>query len=202
MWRLYIKINIYCIYLKNGKIWKHVSVQFSHLLIADSLWPYGLQQTRLPCPSPTPRACSNSCPSSWWCHPTISFSVIPFSFCLQSFPASGSFTHVYLSTIWLNCWEGYCKKSIYLDDKDAPPQHLCLSPAFHSFMSSDWPLETSELWLRRKHRCFDYQQKPAVFLPKIMFSLWKDQHSNCGFLLPLLWGKFVFCFLFFVFCFF
>ena len=91
MWRLYIKINIYCIYLKNGKIWKHVSVQFSHLLIADSLWPYGLQQTRLPCPSPTPRACSNSCPSNWWCHPTILSSVVPFSSCLQSFPASGSF---------------------------------------------------------------------------------------------------------------
>ena len=47
--------------------------------------------TRPPCPSPTPGACSNSCPSSWWCHPTVSSSVVPFSFCLQSFPASGSF---------------------------------------------------------------------------------------------------------------
>ena len=53
--------------------------------------PNGLQHTRLPCPSPTPRACSNSCPSSQWCHPTISSSAIPFSSCLQSFPASGSF---------------------------------------------------------------------------------------------------------------
>ena len=51
----------------------------------------GLQHTRLPCPSPTPKACSNLCPSSRWCHPTISSSVVPFSFCLQSFPASGSF---------------------------------------------------------------------------------------------------------------
>ena len=51
----------------------------------------GLQHTRLPCPSLTPRAYSNSCPSSWWCHPTISSSVIPFSSCLQSSPASGSF---------------------------------------------------------------------------------------------------------------
>ena len=58
--------------------------------MSDSLWPYGLQHTRFPCPSSTPRACSNSCPSSRWCHPTISSSVIPFS-CLQSFPASGSF---------------------------------------------------------------------------------------------------------------
>ena len=53
--------------------------------------PHGLQHTRLPCPSPTPRAYSNSCPLSWWCHPTISSSVVTFSFCLQSFPASGSF---------------------------------------------------------------------------------------------------------------
>ena len=56
-----------------------------------SLWPRGLQHTRLPCPSPTPRACSNSCPSSQWYHPTISSSVIPLSSCLQSFPESGSF---------------------------------------------------------------------------------------------------------------
>ena len=56
-----------------------------------TLQPHGLQQSRLPCPSPTPGACSNSCPSSQWCHPTISFSVVPFSSCLQSFPASGSF---------------------------------------------------------------------------------------------------------------
>ena len=66
------------------------SVQFSHSVLSDSLWPWGLQHARLPCPSPTPRACSNSCPSNWWCHPTISSSVVPFSFCLQSFPASGS----------------------------------------------------------------------------------------------------------------
>ena len=59
--------------------------------MSNSLLTHGLQHTRLPCPSPTPGACSNSCPSSWWCHPTISSSVVPFSSCLQSFPASGSF---------------------------------------------------------------------------------------------------------------
>ena len=59
--------------------------------MSDSLRPHGLQHTRLPCPSPTPRAYSNSCPLSRWCHPTISSSVIPFSSCLQSFPASRSF---------------------------------------------------------------------------------------------------------------
>ena len=67
------------------------SFQFSHSLIPNSLQPYGLQQSRLPCPSPTPGAWSNSCLSSRWCHPTISSSVVPFSSCLQSFPASGSF---------------------------------------------------------------------------------------------------------------
>ena len=59
--------------------------------MSDYLWPYGLQHARPPCPSPTPGVCSNSCPLSQWCHPTISSSVIPFSSCLQSFLASGSF---------------------------------------------------------------------------------------------------------------
>ena len=60
--------------------------------MSDSLRPHGLQYTRLTCPSPIPGAYSNSCPSSRWCHPTISSSVIPFSSCLQSFPALGSFS--------------------------------------------------------------------------------------------------------------
>ena len=62
-----------------------------HSVMSDSLWPHGLQHTRLPCPSPAPGSCSNSCPLSWWCHPTILSSVVSFSSCLQSFPASGSF---------------------------------------------------------------------------------------------------------------
>ena len=60
--------------------------------MSDSLWTHGLQHARPPCPSPTPRACSNSCPLSWWCHPTISSSVVPFFSRLQLFPASGSFS--------------------------------------------------------------------------------------------------------------
>ena len=58
--------------------------------MSDSLWPHGLQHNRPSCPSPTPRVYLNSCPLSWWCHPTISSSVVPFSSCLQIFPASGS----------------------------------------------------------------------------------------------------------------
>ena len=67
------------------------SVQFSCSVLSDSLQPHGLQHARLPCLSQTPRVHSDSCPSSWWCHPAISFSVIPFSSCPQSHPASGSF---------------------------------------------------------------------------------------------------------------
>ena len=67
------------------------SVQFSCSVMSDSLQPHELQHIRPPCPSPTPRAYPNICPSSRWCHPTISSSVVPFSSCPQSFPASGSF---------------------------------------------------------------------------------------------------------------
>ena len=67
------------------------SVQFSCSVVSDSLWPHELQHTRSPCPSLTPGVYPNSCPSSRWCHPTISSSVILFSSCLESCPASGSF---------------------------------------------------------------------------------------------------------------
>ena len=68
------------------------SVQFSCSVMPNSLWPHGLQHAKLSCPSPTPGACSNSCPSSWWCHPTISSSVVSFCSCFQSFLASESFS--------------------------------------------------------------------------------------------------------------
>ena len=67
------------------------SVQFSCSVVSESFWPHGMQHTRLSCPSPTLRTYLNSCLSSQWSHPTISSSVFPFSSCLQSFPASGSF---------------------------------------------------------------------------------------------------------------
>ena len=79
--------------LLNTKLFKIFGpeVQFSHSVVSDSLRPHELQHSRPPCPSPIPGVYSNSCPLSQWCHPTISSSVIPFSSCLQSFPASGSF---------------------------------------------------------------------------------------------------------------
>ena len=80
-------------YQSSGRIFAEIlsSVQFSCSVMSDSLQPHELQHTRPPCPSPTPRVYSYSCPSSWWCHPAISSSVIHFSSCPQSLPASGSF---------------------------------------------------------------------------------------------------------------
>ena len=71
---------------------------FSCSVVTNSLWPHELQHARLPCPSLTPGVCSNSCPLSWWCHPTISSSVTSFSSNLQSFPSSGSFPMSWLFT--------------------------------------------------------------------------------------------------------
>ena len=67
------------------------TVKFSHSVTSNSLWPHGLHHVRLPCPSPTPQMCSNSCPLIWWCRPAISSSVILFTSCLKSCPSSGFF---------------------------------------------------------------------------------------------------------------
>ena len=84
--------------------YKMVSVHFSHSVMSDSLRPHKLQHTRPPCPSPTPGVYSNSCPSSLWCHPAISSSVIPCSSCPQSLPASGSFPMSQLCMWWPKYW--------------------------------------------------------------------------------------------------
>ena len=81
--------------------------------MSDSLWPHRLQQARLPCSSPSPGACSNSCPLNQWCHPTISSSIIPFSSCLQSFPTSGSFLGLFRNLNYL-CLSHYLFKSSLL----------------------------------------------------------------------------------------
>ena len=84
-WKLFWGVRISSISLRFS------SVQFTHSVVSDFLRPHELQHTRTPCPSTTPRVYPNSCPLSRWCYPTILSSVIPFSSCLQSFPASGSF---------------------------------------------------------------------------------------------------------------
>ena len=95
---MYVCIYIYicvcvcvCVYIY---IYVNISFQFSHSVMSDSLWPHGSWHTRLPCSLPMPRACSNSCPSSRWCHTTISSPIVCLSSCFQSFPASDLFQRV------------------------------------------------------------------------------------------------------------
>ena len=93
---LWWKGHLFVVLVLEGLVGLHQfsSVQFSHSVMSNSLWPHGPQHAKPPCPSPTPRVYPNSCPSSLWCHPTISSSVIPFSSCPQSLPASGFFNWV------------------------------------------------------------------------------------------------------------
>ena len=95
-WYDFICIVIYAFHLL-------LSVQFNHSVMSDSLGPHEPQHSRLPCPSPTPRVHPNPCPLSWWCHPTISSSVVPFSSCPQAFSASGSFQ---MSQLFTSCDQG------------------------------------------------------------------------------------------------
>ena len=81
------------------------SVQFSHSVMSDSLWPHESQHARPPCPSPNPGVHSNSCPSSWWSHPAISSSVVPFSSCPQSLPASVFSNKSTLGMRWPKYWK-------------------------------------------------------------------------------------------------
>ena len=98
-WRTTVKLySLFWILRENmynqnshNSVYYFSSVQFSGWVVSDSLQPHGLQHARPPCPSPTPRVYSNPCPLSWWCHPTFSSPVVPFSSRLQSFPPSGSF---------------------------------------------------------------------------------------------------------------
>ena len=97
------------------------SVQFSRSAVSNSLRPHGLQLARPPCPSPTPQVYSDSCPLSWWCHPTISSSVIHFS-CLQSFPASGSFqTHQFFTSGGQNIGVLASASLLPMNTQDWPP---------------------------------------------------------------------------------
>ena len=84
------RVKVKCLFLPSGLFCIEESVQFSHSVMPNSLWPHESQQARPPCP-PTPEVYPNPCSSSWWCHPAISSSVIPFSSCPQSTPASESF---------------------------------------------------------------------------------------------------------------
>ena len=85
----------------------YVLLLSSHSDVSYSLRPHGLQYARLPCPLPSPKVCSNSCPLSWWCHPTISLSLTPPSSCPQSFPASESFQMSQVAEVLATWWPKY-----------------------------------------------------------------------------------------------
>ena len=151
-------------------------VVFSHSVVSDYLRPNGPQHTRLPYPSPSPGVCSNSCPSSQWCHPTISSSIVPFSSCLQSFPASRYFLMSWLFTSGGHSIGASTSASVFpMNIQDCFPlgwtglilQSKGLSRVFtnttvqkHQFFSAQyslwsnshihtWLLEKPQLWLHR-----------------------------------------------------
>ena len=146
--------------------------QFSHSAVSDSFWPHRLQHVRLPCPSPTPRAYSNSCPSRRWCHPTISSSALPFSFSLQSFPASGSFP-----IIWLFASGG---QSIGVSASVLP---MNIQGWFHLGLTSLISLQSKELLSLLQH----HNSKALVLHPSAFFygptlisvhDYWKNHSFN------------------------
>ena len=133
--------------------------------MSDSLQPHGLQHTRLPCPPPAPGAYSNSCPSSQRCHPTISSSVVPFSSCLQSFPASESFSRVNSSLIVLAfaLWIPYRKQ-------------FRMSWWIQQIIKSHWSCEKSHFTLL-KIVCFRREQ--VIFRPlKVHASICQSEDDN------------------------
>ena len=124
--------------------------------MSDSLWRHGLQRARLPCPSPSPGAYSVSCPSSWWCHPAISSSVVPFSPCFQSFPASGSFQESIL--IGISCYmEPMCVCVCV--------SHWVMSNPFQSMDCSPPGLLSTEIILARILARMDCHLLPQEIFP-------------------------------------
>ena len=146
------------------------SVQFSCSVISGSLWAHGLQHARLPCPSPSPRACSKSClsrcPSSLLCHPTISSSVIPFSSCLQSFPALGSFLRSqYIASGGQNIGNSASSSVLPMNIQDWFPLFI-----FFSFIFISWRLITLQYssgfchtltWISYGFTCVPHPNPPS-----------------------------------------
>ena len=137
---------------------------FSCSVMSDSLWPHELQHARPPCPSPSPRVHPNPCPLSWWCHPTFSYSVIPFSSCPQSFPASGSFQMSQLFISGGQSIEVSASKSVIpMNTQDWSPLGwtgwFCLQPKGLSRVFSNTTVQ--------KHEFFSTQ-----------LSLWSNSHIH------------------------
>ena len=132
-WKLWVHCLIYPSWERHTKSVIPVFLYcFSLLLLfsPDCLWPYGLQHARLPCPPLSPGVCLNLSPLSWWCHPTISSSVVPFCFCLQSFPALESFSNE--SALCIR-WPKYWSFIFYISPSLQSMKKLLI---FHIFQSN------------------------------------------------------------------
>ena len=150
------------------------SVQFSRSVISDSLRPYGLQHARPPCPSPTPGVYSESCPLSRWCHPTISSSVVPFSSCPQSFPASGSFPMSQLFT------SGGQSIGVSASESVLP---MNIQGWFPLGLTGLISLQSKALW-----RLFSNTTVQMLQFFSTQLSLWSNSHNHTWLLVkPQLW---------------
>ena len=137
--------------------------------MSDSLRPHGLQHARPPCPSPSPGACSNSRPLSQWCHPTILSSVVPFSFCLQSFPVSGSFLSVRVfsnESVLCIRWPKYWSFSI-------SPSNEC--SGLISFRT-DWWLDLHAVQGTLKSLLQHHSSKASILQCSVFF--WSSSHIH------------------------
>jgi len=156
--------------------------------VSNSSWLHGLQYTRLPCPSLSPRACSNSCPLSQWCHLTISLSVTPFSSCLQSFPASGSFPLSWLFTSVGQSWS----LSFSISPFNECSGLISFRIDWFDLLAVQWTLksllqhrssEVSILW----HSVFSMVQLShlymTIFFPKGKFSCFNTSINNLFFII-------------------
>ena len=145
----------------------HMSVQLSSSVVSDPLQPHGLQHTRLPCRSPSPGSCSNSRSLSRWCHPTILSFVVPFSSCLQSFPASAYFSH---ESVLCITWPKYRSFSFSISPSN---EYSALIFFIHWFdnLAGQGTLKSLNQTINQKHQCFS-----------ALLSLWSNFHIHTGLL--------------------
>ena len=141
-----------------------LTVQFSRSVVSNSLRPRGLEHARPPCPSPTPRVYSNSCPLSRWCHPAISSSVVPFSSCLQSFPARGSFQMSQFFTLIDRKYSSV--KTIF------SPQDLEKQGASHIWLSVDSLLPPVLISWRISQTCLLFFRIHFLYCPFVFLLSW------------------------------
>ena len=126
-------------------------VQFSHSVVSNSLWAHGLQHARLPCPSPISGACSNSCPSSRWCHPTISSSVVAFSSCLTIFPSIRIFSNE--SVLGIR-WSKYWSFSFSISPSNEYSGLISFRIDWFDFFAVQWTLKSLLHHYSSKHQFF------------------------------------------------